>query len=270
MPGVMAASTPSGTSRKNKMKETNKSDSSDNLIFGSKPILEALKAGISLDKIIVKKHYNPPIVQKIKAEAKATGVFVQEVPPEKFSFIRDKNHQFVAAWLAEVEFYRAEEVVNRLLSNGTLPVLVLLDRVSDVRNFGSIVRTAECLGAHAVVIPKKGSASVNSDAMKTSAGALARLPICREDNLRNTLRYLKDSGFETIACTEKAQKSIYELKVQRPFALLMGNEENGIATDLRKLCQNEVKIPMKGSTSSLNVAVAAGIALSVLMAGSEG
>ncbi|MFN4298292.1 MAG: 23S rRNA (guanosine(2251)-2'-O)-methyltransferase RlmB [Thermaurantimonas sp.] len=247
------------------MKETNNSDTSDTLIFGSRPVLEALLAGKSIDKIIVKKQHDLPIVKEIKLQAKARGIYVQEVPAEKFHFLKNKNHQYVAAWLAEVEFTSVDILVPQLLSEGILPVLVILDRVTDVRNFGSIVRTAECLGAHAVVIPKKGSASVNSDAMKASAGALARLPICRENNLRDTLRFLNESGFSTIACTEKANQSLYNTEVKLPFALLMGNEENGIATDLRKLCSVEVKIPMQGATASLNVAVATGIALSALL-----
>lgn len=247
------------------MKETSSSGISDTLIFGSRPVLEALTAGKSIDKIIVKKQHELPIVKEIKQQAKALGVYVQEVPAEKFSFLKSKNHQYVAAWLAEVEFTTVESIVPGLISEGTLPVLVVLDRVTDVRNFGSIVRTAECLGAHGVVIPKKGSASVNSDAMKASAGALSRMPICRENNLRDTLKYLTESGFATIACTEKATQSVYDAQVQKPFALVMGNEENGIATDLRKLCTTEVKIPMNGATASLNVAVAMGIALSAIL-----
>ncbi len=247
------------------MKETNNSGFSDTLIFGSRPVLEALMAGRSIDKILVKKQHELPIVKEIKIKARDLGVYVQEVPAEKFSFLKNKNHQFVAAWLAEVDFHSVESLVPDLLAQGILPVLVILDRVTDVRNFGSIVRTAECLGGHAVVIPKKGSASVNSDAVKASAGALTRLPICRENNLRDTLQYLNDSGFTTIACTEKANRSVYETRLSKPLALLMGNEENGIATDLRKLCSIEIKIPMMGSTASLNVAVATGIALSAIL-----
>ena len=251
------------------MKETSNSGYSDTLIFGSRPVLEALKAGRSIDKILVKKQHDLPVVKEIKTIARETGVYVQEVPAEKFTFLKNKNHQFVAAWLAHVEFHSVESLVPDLLVSGILPILVLLDRVTDVRNFGSIVRTAECLGAHAVIIPKKGSASVNSDAVKASAGALTRLPVCRENNLRDTLRFLNESGFSTIACTEKASHSVYETNISRPLALLMGNEENGIATDLRKLCRTEVKIPMQGATSSLNVAVATGIALSAILSRSQ-
>lgn len=247
------------------MKETSSSGISGTLIFGSRPVLEALTSGRSVDKILVKKQHDLPIIKEIKLIARELGVHVQEVPAEKFSFLKNKNHQYVAAWLAEVEFYSVEILIPDLMSKGILPVLVLLDRVTDVRNFGSIVRTAECLGAHAVVIPKKGSASVNSDAVKASAGALTRLPVCRENNLRDTLQFLNESGFATIACTEKAAHSVYDIAVCKPLAILMGNEENGIATDLRKLCGMEVKIPMQGSTASLNVAVATGIALSAIL-----
>lgn len=243
------------------MNETNKSVTKDNLIFGTRPILEALKSGKQVDKILIKQGHESPVMLEIKKLAKQLNVPVKDVPLPKLNQITRKNHQGILAFTTEVEFQRIEDLVPQWFEQGISPVLLVLDRVSDVRNFGSIVRTAECMGAQAVAIPYKGSANINEDAMKASAGALNTLPICREKNLRDTLDYLQGSGFMLIACTEKTENNFAQLEINAPVALVMGNEENGIATDILKRCTHRASIPMRGQTESLNVAVAAGMGL---------
>lgn len=243
------------------MNETNKSATNDNLIFGTRPIVEALKSGKQIDKILFKQGLETPVLKEIQKLAKEQNVPVKAVPLPKLNFITRKNHQGVVAFTTEVEFQSLEGLVPGWFYEGINPVLVVLDRVSDVRNFGSIVRTVECMGGHAVIIPYKGSASINEDAMKASAGALNTLPICREKNLRQSLEFLQNSGFMIIACTEKTENTFAQLKINTPVALVMGNEENGIANDILKLCTHRASIPMRGQTESLNVAVAAGMGL---------
>ena len=163
--------------------------------------------------------------------------------------------------MSPIRYAPIQEVLAHTFEQGKMPLIVVLDRITDVRNFGAIARTAECLGADAIVIPSRGSARINSDAMKTSAGALNYLPICREDNLKDTLRFLKDSGLQIVACTEKAEKPIAVFDLSGPVALIMGSEEDGISGEYLKLADTRALIPMLGEVASLNVSVAAAICL---------
>jgi 23S rRNA (guanosine2251-2'-O)-methyltransferase len=193
--------------------------------------------------------------------AKEKNVPVQRVPPEKLTKITTKNHQGVIAYVSVVHFADIEDVLASVYESGEVPLIVVLDRITDVRNFGAIVRSAVCMGAHAVLIPAKGSAQIGSDAVKTSAGALHFLPVCRAKILHETLKTLKDAGLKIIACTEKAEKAIFQTDYTAPLALVVGSEENGIASEILKISDEKVLIPMVGRIESLNVSVAAGILL---------
>jgi 23S rRNA (guanosine2251-2'-O)-methyltransferase len=181
------------------------------------------------------------------------------IPQQKLNRLSSKNHQGVICMLSAVQYASLENIIDKTYSDGKEPFFLILDRVTDVRNFGAIARTAECAGINAIVMADKGNAPITGDAMKTSAGALSHLPVCRVSDMKKTLRFLKDNGITIIACTEKAEKVIYEFDLNKPLALVFGSEENGIAPPLLKDADYLAKIPMSGNISSLNVSVAAGI-----------
>jgi len=181
---------------------------------------------------------------------------LQMVPREKLDRMTRANHQGVIGFISPVTFQPIEEVLQRVYESGRDPFLLILDRVTDVRNFGAICRTAECAGMDAVIIPSRGSARVGGDAMKTSAGALMNLPVCRSNNLKDTLEYLKNSGIRLVACTEKTETSLFNVALEGPMGIVMGSEEDGISPEYLKKCDVRVKIPMFGKTESLNVSVA--------------
>jgi 23S rRNA (guanosine2251-2'-O)-methyltransferase len=160
-----------------------------------------------------------------------------------------------------VQYASLENIIDKTYSEGKEPFLIILDRITDVRNFGAIARTAECAGIDAIVVGEKGNAPITGDAMKTSAGALSHLPVCRESDLKKTLRFLKDNGIQIVACTEKAENSIYQVDLNGPIALILGSEEDGISNQLIKDADYLAKIPMSGNIASLNVSVAAGICI---------
>lgn len=236
----------------------------DEMIFGTRPVQEALLAGRALERVYVQRGLKSPLGNDVLEAARNLHVPIQEVPLEKLNSITRKNHQGVVALLPVIEYQPLAEVVQAAFEAGRTPLVVVLDRVTDVRNFGSIARAAECLGADALLVPTKGAAQINGDAVKTSAGALNRLPVCREPNLHSALRFLHDSGMRVVACTEKAQTTLGvgpPPDLTGPIALVLGSEEDGISLELLRLAEVEVKIPILGQIGSLNVAVAAGIAL---------
>lgn len=228
-------------------------------IFGIRAVIEALEAGKEIDKILVKKDLQGELVQELFAAVRTAGVVVQRVPVERINRITRKNHQGVVAFVSAVEYYRLEELVPSLYEAGKVPFVVLLDGVTDVRNFGAIARTCECAGADAVVIPSRGSVSVNADAVKTSAGALHTLPVCRERSIQEAVRYLHDSGFTVVAATEKSDKNYTEADYTVPVALVMGAEDTGVSSAVLRYCDEMVAIPMRGTIGSLNVSVAAAV-----------
>ncbi len=234
----------------------------DNLIFGVQPILEALKAEKIFDRIIVHREiaHNEQF-KEILTLARERDVVISKVPLERINRITRKNHQGIAAFISLVPYARIEMLLPGIYEKGEEPLILVLDRITDVRNFGAICRSAEGAGVHALVIPSKGAAQINSDALKTSSGALNYLPICREDDLVQTLLYLKQSGLAVIACTEKTSQNLYDTKLDRPLAILMGSEEDGISQNLLNIADDKVSIPMKGEVSSLNVSVATGVIL---------
>lgn len=229
------------------------------MIFGTRAVIEAIQAGKEFDKILVKKDIQSDLSKELFAALKGTLIPVQRVPVEKLNRITRKNHQGVVAFISSVTYHHVEDLVPFLFEEGKNPFFIMLDGVTDVRNFGAIARTCECAAVDAIIIASKGSVSVNADAVKTSAGALHKLPVCREQNLRATLQYLKDSGFHIIAATEKGDYDYTKADYTGPACIIMGSEDKGVSYDNLALCDEWVKIPMLGTIESLNVSVAAGI-----------
>lgn len=231
------------------------------VIFGVRAVIEAIKAKREINKILIQKGMNKELFNELKEALKGNDYNLQFVPIEKLNAITRQNHQGVVAYSSPVEYQDIEEFVNQKLEKGEKICILVLDRITDVRNFGGIARTAECQGVDAILIPAKGSALVTSDAIKTSAGALNRIPVCKTEDLKNSLFYIQQSGIRLIACTEKAKSNLYETNLRGNIAVIMGSEENGITQDLINMSDIDTKIPMRGAIASLNVGVAAGMLL---------
>ena len=228
-------------------------------IYGIHAVLEALEAGKDIDKVFLSKTLNNETAQEITNRARALRVPVQRVPVQKIDRITRRNHQGVLAMMAAVTYYRLEDMVPQMFDNGENPFIVVLDGVTDVRNFGAVARTCECAGVSAIVIPDRESVSVNADAVKTSAGALNYLPVCREHNLVNAVKLLRDSGFKIVGTSDKSQMSYTGADYTGPVAIILGAEDKGISPEIMKLCDTQVLIPEFGHINSLNVSVAGGI-----------
>jgi 23S rRNA (guanosine2251-2'-O)-methyltransferase len=228
-------------------------------IFGLRPVLEAIKAGKQIDRLLVKQGLQGQLYHELMTEVKKNGIVYQIVPVERIELVTRKNHQGVLAWLSLIEYQHIANLLPMIYEKGDDPLIVALDGVSDVRNFGAIVRSAECLGAHGVLIPEKGSARITADAVKTSAGALHSFPVCREKSIVKSIEYLKESGLKIISATEKSGIEASKAQLTGPAVLIMGSEEKGISRELLALTDQEIIIPMTGKIGSLNVSVAAGI-----------
>jgi 23S rRNA (guanosine2251-2'-O)-methyltransferase len=202
---------------------------------------------------------NGELARELFAKIKEYGIVTQRVPVEKLNRITMKNHQGVVGLLSPITYIKLEQIVPTLYENGVVPFIVLLDGITDTRNFGAIARTAECAGIDTIVIPERNSVSVNADAVKTSAGALLHIPICRETKIVDAIRYLKDCGFNIIGATEKGTEIYTDPDYTVPTALVMGAEDKGISDEVLRLCDNLAAIPLVGNIGSLNVSVAAGI-----------
>lgn len=233
----------------------------DTFIFGIHAVKEAISAGKEIDKVLIRKGAGSDLSRELLAELRKSDIPVQQVPLEKLNRITRKNHQGVVAWLSQVTYSDITSVLPAIYEKGEDPLILLLDGVSDVRNFGAIARSAECAGVHAIVIPHSGSAAINADAVKTSAGALHRIPVCRQRDLVTAARFLRDSGLSLFAATEKADEVLYKSDLTGPVGIIMGSEDRGVSNALLKDADHWVSIPMKGSISSLNVSVAAGVML---------
>lgn len=228
-------------------------------IYGIHAVLEAFEAGKDIDKIFLSKTLNEETAREISDKARQLRVPVQRVPVQKIDRITRRNHQGVVAMMAAVTYYRVEDVVPQLFDNGENPFIVVLDGVTDVRNFGAVARTCECAGVSAIVIPDRESVSVNADAVKTSAGALNYLPVCREHNLVNAVKLLRDSGFKIVGTSDKNSVDYTRADYTSPVAIILGAEDKGISPEIMKLCDTRVQIPEFGHINSLNVSVAGGI-----------
>ena len=230
-------------------------------IFGLRPVIEAIKAGKQIDRLLIRQGLQGALYHELMTEVKNHGVSYQIVPVERIEIVTRKNHQGVLAWLALIEFQHIGNILPSLFEKGIDPLIIALDGVSDVRNFGAIVRSAECLGAHAIIIPEKGSARITADAIKTSAGALHTFPVCREKSILKTIEFLKESGLKVICAADKSGENISEAYLKGPSVLVMGSEDKGISRELLAVSDIMVRIPMSGNISSLNVSVASGILL---------
>lgn len=233
-------------------------DSSD-YIFGIRAVMEAIEAGKDIDKVLIKKDLNGELASELFGKIRANRILSQRVPLERLNKITRKNHQGVIAVLSAVTYHRLDHLVPQLYEDGVLPFIVVLDGITDVRNFGAIARTCECAGVDAIVIPEHGSVSVGGDAVKTSAGALHHLPVCRERSTAGAVRFLKDNGYRIVAASEKVDINYTQVDYTVPVAIVMGAEDTGISPEVLKLCDTFVSIPQFGHIGSLNVSVAAGV-----------
>lgn len=233
----------------------------DDFIFGLRPVIEAIEAGKTIDKIFIQNGLQGPIVMDLKKLLAQHKIRANYVPIEKLNRFTRKNHQGIVAFISDIPFYSIEDIIPQLFEEGKTPFILILDRLTDVRNFGAICRTAECVGVDAIVIPDKGAAPINSDAIKTSAGAIYNIKICKEKNLAHSVDFLQQSGISVFASTEKAQKLIYETDFKEPCAIVMGNEETGISKEVMHHSDEKIKLPIVGKTQSLNVSVACGAVL---------
>ena len=228
-------------------------------IYGIHAVLEALDAGQDIDKILLSKTLNAETVQKISDMARQLRVPMQRVPVQKIDRITRRNHQGVLAMMAAVTYYHVEDLVPQLFDKGENPFFVVLDGVTDVRNFGAVARTCDCASVSAIVIPDRESVSVNADAVKTSAGALNYLPVCRESNLAKAVKLMRDSGIKIVGTDDKTRTNYTKADFTGPVAIVLGSEDKGISPEIKKLCDTLVTIPEFGHINSLNVSVAGGI-----------
>jgi 23S rRNA (guanosine2251-2'-O)-methyltransferase len=230
-------------------------------IFGLRAVIEAIRAGKQIDRLLIKQGLQGSLYHELMTEVRMHNIVYQIVPVERIELVTRKNHQGVLAWLSVIEYQYISNLLPMIFEKGEDPLIIALDGVSDVRNFGAIVRTAECLGAHAIVIPEKGSARITADAVKTSAGALHSFPVCREKSIVRAIEFLKESGLRVFSAGEKSGKPVSEVLLTGPSVLILGSEDKGISRELIALSDQLVKIPMTGTIDSLNVSVAAGILL---------
>lgn len=229
------------------------------LIYGIRPVVEALRSGKEIEKIFLQSTLQGTLLQELKEEIAKRKTVVQYVPVEKLNRLTRNNHQGVVAVISLIEYYNFEEIVTQIIEKGKMPFLLMLDRVTDVRNLGAIARSAECAGVDAIIVPQYSSAQINEDAIKTSSGALLRLPICREVNLKTTINLAKEMGVNVYCATEKGGELYTQVPMKESLMIVMGSEDTGVSPEIIKLCDKKIKIPIKANIESLNVSVAAGI-----------
>ncbi|PZD77533.1 23S rRNA (guanosine(2251)-2'-O)-methyltransferase RlmB [Mesonia sp. K7] len=233
-----------------------------NSIFGIHPVIEALEAKQNLEKVYIQKGIKNPQVSHIESLVKKENIAISYVPVEKLNKLsKNSNHQGVFAYSSPISYISLESLLENMENNSSTPLFLLLDEITDVRNFGAIIRTAESLNVNGIIVPQQGSAPINEQTVKTSTGAVFHIPICKVSHLKDALFYLKSYGISTIAATEKTQHMIYDLDLKKPLAIIMGSEGNGVSQGLLKMVDEKAKLPMLGKTSSLNVSVACGAIL---------
>jgi 23S rRNA (guanosine2251-2'-O)-methyltransferase len=233
-----------------------KIQSKQQIIYGLRPVIEALGSGQQVERVLIQNGLNSSLLNELRTKLKEHDIPFQYVPVEKLNKMTTGNHQGVVATIAAVKYHSFMQLMETLEEPS---VVVLLDHVTDVRNMGAIARTAECTGVSALVVPDHGSAAINEDAIKTSSGALLRLPVCREQNLKTVVNLAKQCGYQVVAATEKGAVHYREVDFRKPTLLIMGNEETGISTELLKMSDVRAKLPIVGEVASLNVSVAAGV-----------
>ncbi len=230
-----------------------------NMIFGIRAVIEAINAGKEIEKIFIRREMGGDLLKELFDLVQERKIPVQKVPLEKLNRLTTKNHQGVVAYISSIEYQHIENIIPMLYESGKDPFIVILDGVTDVRNFGAIARTCECAGVDAIVMPMRGGAAANADAVKTSAGALHIIPVCRENSLHNTVSYLQKCGIKVVAASEKASHLYSQADYSGPLAIVMGAEDVGISPDILRIVDDMVSIPICGQISSLNVSVATGV-----------
>ena len=236
-----------------------KKQNNSQVVYGLRPVIEAIESGRQIDKVLMQNGLSGDLANVLKTKIRQAGVPFQYVPTEKLNRMAEGNHQGVVALIAAIGYYSFIDLIPNMIEEGKSPLVVLLDHITDVRNMGAIARTAECAGVDALIVPDHGSAAINQDAIKTSSGALLRVPICREQNLKTVVNFAKQSGLQVVAATEKGSKNYLDVDFKQPTLLVMGSEETGISNEVMKLCDVRAKLPIRGEVQSLNVGVAAGI-----------
>lgn len=227
-------------------------------IFGIRAIIEAIKSGENIDKIFLQKGLKGELFTELEQLLKKERLNSSYVPVEKLNRLTKKNHQGAVAQIAPITFYDIEDLVLNAIESGKPPLFLLLDQLSDVRNFGAIIRTAECTGVSGIIIQKKGGAPVNGDAIKTSAGAIFKIPICKVDHIKDAVYHMQASGIKVIAATEKTDNTLYDVSFNEPCAIIMGSEGRGINPSVLSIADEKAKLPILGEIESLNVSVACG------------
>ncbi|WP_299532114.1 23S rRNA (guanosine(2251)-2'-O)-methyltransferase RlmB [Ulvibacterium sp.] len=230
-------------------------------IYGIRAVIEAINSDKTIDKVYLQKGLKGDLYRELESIIRKKGVNATYVPVERLNRSSKENHQGVIAHISPISFFKLEELVEAALSSQKLPLFLLLDQISDVRNFGAIIRTAECTGVNGIIIPKKGAAPITSDTIKTSAGAAFKVPIAKVDHIKDAIFYLQASGVQVVAATEKTEKSIYEVSFKGPCSIVMGSEGLGISPSVLKSADHRAKLPMMGEIGSLNVSVACGVFL---------
>lgn len=228
-------------------------------IFGIRAVIEAIKSGKQIDKLMIKSGLKGELFFELIELVKTMQIPVQYVPNERINRVTMKNHQGVLAFISPIEFQNIDHILPAVFESGRTPFFLILDKVTDVRNFGAITRSAECAGVDAIIIPEKGSARISGDAVKTSAGALYKIPVCRVKSLSNVIKFLQESGVQIVAATEEASAYYYKTDFTIPTAILMGAEDTGVAMEHLRVADQMVKIPILGEIESLNVSVAASV-----------
>ena len=231
------------------------------LVYGIRPVLELIESGKEIDTIYLQKDIKAEWINTIRMKVKEYTLNIKYVPKYKLNSITRKNHQGIVAITSSIIFQSFENLLMNSFQKGEFPFFLLLDRITDVRNFGSICRSAECMGVNGIIIPKKNSAQINSVAIKASSGAIANINICRENNLEQVIKYAKTSGLKIVACSEKGQNPIFKTSLNCPILILIGSEKDGISKELLSLSDEFISIPISGKTESLNASVATGIIL---------
>ena len=227
-------------------------------IFGIRAIIEAIQAGATVDKVYIQKEASSELMKDLMKVMKRGNINFSYVPVEKLNRLTPNNHQGAVATISPISFFDLETLIESVIENGKTPLFLILDQISDARNFGAIIRTAECTGVNGIIVQKAGSAPVNGDTVKTSAGAVFNIPICKVEHIKDAIFLLQASGIKTVAATEKTDQNIYDIALNEPVAIIMGSEDRGVNPSVLKIVDEKAKLPMFGTIGSLNVSVACG------------